>query len=70
MGDFNGTNLCDYLPHYHRLVKCTTRDNNTNTLDNLYCDIDNGYKVVKQNLLATLTSACVITCMPMHQEKL
>ena len=60
--DFNGTNLCDYSPNYHQFVKCTTCDNKTNPLDHLYCDIENGYKVVKKNLLSTLTTTCVITC--------
>ena len=65
MSDFNCTpctNLCDYLPKYHQFVKCTTRDNNTNPLDHLHCDIENGYKVVKKNLLATLTTTPVIAC--------
>ena len=43
LGDFNHCDFQGKVPTYEQTVNCPTRDNST--LDKMYCNINDGYKV-------------------------
>ena len=67
VGDFNGCDVSELLPNFHQFVKCTTRGDRT--LDLLYCNIKDAYRVVKRSPLGN-SDHNMLFCMPAYKQKL
>ncbi len=67
VGDFNGCNFHDQIPAYEQYVKCTTRGDST--LDLMFCNIKDGYRVVKKTPLGN-SDHNMLYCMPVYKQKL
>ena len=67
MGDFNGCDIGPQIPHYRQYVECPTRGERT--LDLLYCNIDNAYRIAKRPPLG-ISDHNMLYCMPSYVQKL
>ena len=67
LGDFNGCNIDGLLPNYYQFVDCTTRADKT--LDLVYCNIKNAYKIVKRQPIGN-SDHNMLYCMPKYVQKL
>lgn len=67
LGDFNGCDINDMIPRYHQYVKCATRGDRT--LDLLYCNIKDAYKVIKRPPLG-ISDHNMLYAMPTYRQKI
>lgn len=67
VGDFNQCSLHDVLPTFQQFVNCATRD--CNTLDLVYCNVKNAYKVRALPQLGR-SDHIVLHAIPEYQQKL
>ena len=67
LGDFNGCDIQDNIPNYKQYVKCSTRGDKT--LDLLFCNIKNGYRVLKRPPLGN-SDHNILYCVPSYTQLL
>ena len=67
LGDFNGCQIADHIPNYYQYVKCSTRGHNT--LDLVFCNIKNAYKVLQRKPLGN-SDHNMLYCLPTYVQKL
>lgn len=67
LGDFNGCDISDQLPHYQQFVDCPTRGDRT--LDLIFCNIKSAYRTIRRPPLGN-SDHNMIFCMPTYVQKL
>lgn len=67
LGDFNGCVFHHIIPNYTQFVECSTRENRT--LDLMFCNVNNGYRVIKKPSLGN-SDHNMLYCLPVYKQKL